>query len=98
MTLKQTALRHAGVCRVCRLELPAKTTAVYDFDAKNVLCLACRGNEPAAQQEPKPPTAHAPATQRSPREHDRRVGDRRRTLDPTEPSRGRGGSVLQRDS
>jgi len=31
MSLKQMALRHSGVCRVCGVELPAKTMAVYDF-------------------------------------------------------------------
>jgi hypothetical protein len=81
------ALRHSGACRVCGVELPAKTIAVYDFTAKNVLCLACRDSMSPAPQEPAP--------EGSRREYDRRVGDRRRA---TEPSPSRGGSVLQWDS
>ncbi len=91
MSLKQMALRHSGACRVCGVELPAKTTAVYDFTAKNVLCLACRDNDSAAQQAM--PTA---PDEGSRRQHDRRVGDRRRETGTTESSRG--GSVLQWDS
>ena len=86
------ALRHSGACRVCGVELPAKTTAVYDFTAKNVLCLACRDSVSPA---PKQVTTTAPA-EGSRRQHDRRVGDRRRSADATEASRG--GSVLQWDS
>ncbi len=86
------ALRHSSACRVCGVELPAKTTAVYDFGAKNVLCLACRDNDPTAQRAPTTTTP----TEGYRRQHDRRVGDRRRSADATEPSRG--GSVLQWDS
>ncbi len=82
------ALRHSGACRVCGVELPAKTMAVYDFTAKNVLCLACRDSVSPAQQEPAP--------EGSRREYDRRVGDRRQATGTTEA--GRGGSVLQWDS
>jgi hypothetical protein len=88
MRLKEMALRHSGACRVCGVELPAKATAVYDFTAKDVLCLACRDNEPAAQREPAPEDSR--------RQQDRRVGDRRLATGPTESSRG--GSVLQWDS
>jgi hypothetical protein len=89
MRLKEMALRHSGACRVCGVELPAKTTAVYDFTAKNVLCLACRdGVSPAPQQEPAP--------EGSRRQQDRRVGDRRQATGTTDSSRG--GSVLQWDS
>jgi hypothetical protein len=88
MRLKEMALRHTGACRVCGVELPAKTIAVYDFTAKNVLCLACRDGVSPAQQEP--------AAEGSRRQHDRRVGDRRQATSTTEASRG--GSVLQWDS
>jgi len=50
MSLKQMALRHAGTCRVCGVELAARTTAIYDFTAKNVLCLGCAGVECAAHE------------------------------------------------
>jgi hypothetical protein len=68
MSLKQMALRHAGTCRVCGVELAAKTTAIYDFTAKNVLCLGCAGHDSSE--------VHEPLTRRG---QDRRVGDRRRT-------------------
>ncbi|MCX6520923.1 MAG: hypothetical protein NTZ21_09695 [Actinobacteria bacterium] len=74
------------------MELPAKTTAVYDFTAKNVLCLACRDSVVPAPQQATP-SAPVEGTQR---QQDRRVGDRRRSADATESSRG--GSVLERDS
>ena len=86
------ALRHSGACRVCGVELPAKTTAIYDFTAKNVLCLACRDSvSPTPQQSA--PTAPAEGSRR---QQDRRVGDRRQATGTTEASRG--GSVLQWDS
>lgn len=86
------ALRHSGACRVCGVELPAKTVAVYDFTAKNVLCLACRDSvSPAPQQVT--PTVPAEGSRR---QQDRRVGDRRQAAGTTEASRG--GSVLQWDS
>lgn len=88
------ALRHSGACRVCGVELPAKTTAVYDFTAKNVLCLACRDSVSPAQQQPTPATAEGSRPQ-----HDRRAGDRRRTTEVTGTTESsRGGSVLQWDS
>ena len=88
MSSKEMALRNSGACRVCGVELPAKTMAVYDFTAKNVLCLACRDHVSPARQEP--------AAEGSRRQHDRRVGDRRQATPAAEPSRG--GSVLQWDS
>lgn len=84
------ALRHSGACRVCGVDLPAKTVAVYDFSAKNVLCLTCRDSVSPAQQ-PTP----ALVAEGSRRQHDRRVGDRRRT--PSTTGSSRGGSVLERD-
>jgi hypothetical protein len=81
MSLKQMALRHAGTCRVCAVELPAKTTAVYDFTAKNVLCLACAGDDPSARDElTARPDEYAGASRRT---QDRRVGERRRSAAPS---------------
>lgn len=72
------ALRHAGSCRVCGVALPAKTTAVYDFTAKNVICLGCRGEDATAHQPPAAGPAE-PADKR--RTGDRRTGERRRSSD-----------------
>ena len=62
-----------------------RRTAVYDFATKNVLCLACRDNDSAAQHEP----LAALATEGPRRQQDRRVGDRRRATEATEPSPSR---------
>ena len=84
--MKQMALRHAGVCRECGVELPPKTTAVYDFTEKNVICLACGGaaasvHQTAAARAPRPvvPTV-AGITDR--RRADRRSADRRGAGNP----------------
>ncbi|MCB1000366.1 MAG: hypothetical protein R2713_12215 [Ilumatobacteraceae bacterium] len=82
MSLKQMALRHAGACRVCGVALPAKTTAVYDFTAKNVLCLSCHGDETSRRDEPVArPGELAAAGVANRRGPDRRVGERRRASD-----------------
>jgi hypothetical protein len=47
-------LRYAGSCRLCGVELPAKTEAIYERGTKTVRCVAC---EPAVVDlEPIPPT------------------------------------------
>jgi hypothetical protein len=36
---KRMRLRYAGVCRVCEVELPARTEAIYERSSKTVRCL-----------------------------------------------------------
>jgi hypothetical protein len=69
------------MCRECGVALPAKTTAVYDFNAKNVLCLGCRDAtaQPESHLDQTVDLDKMGADNR--READRRVGERRR---PTE--------------
>lgn len=75
------ALRHAGACRVCGVALPAKTTAVYDFTAKNVICLGCRGEDATAHQQPPTGSVEPAAAAEKRRIADRRAGERRRSTD-----------------
>ena len=84
MPMKQMPLRYAGVCRVCSQELPAKTRAVYDSDAKNVICLVCvdgAPSEPAALLPPPQPLEHGVAGAGPQREYDRRVAKRQAEID-----------------
>lgn len=77
MSLKQMALSRAGVCRECGVELPAKSTAVYDFTAKNVICLGCRGDDPMQLSRAARPVGSSTATMVDRRQGDRRSADRR---------------------
>jgi hypothetical protein len=81
MSMKQMALRHAGACRVCGVELAAKAVAVYDFTAKNVVCLGCVAGESAGSHSAAatPAGESASAGFVSRRVHERRAGDRRQT-------------------
>ena len=85
MALKQMALKYAGVCRVCGVELPVRTTAIYDSTAKNVLCLGCRDSEqPAAAPMPLPPPRpidHGVAGAGPQAEYERRVAKRQQEID-----------------
>jgi len=76
MSSKQMAIRHAGVCRECGVELPAKTTAVYDFTAKNVICLGC-GDDAASAHQTASARAPRPAVPTVAGITDRRRADRR---------------------
>lgn len=49
-------LRYAGVCRICEIDLPARTEAIYERSTKSVRCLA--HEEPA--ELIGPPGAEAP--------------------------------------
>lgn len=53
---KQMRLRYAGVCRICEIDLPARTEAIYERSTKSVRCLA--HEEPA--ELIGPPGAEAP--------------------------------------
>lgn len=85
MALKQMALRYAGVCRVCSVELPERTNAVYDTEAKNVLCLTCRDRdrpaEPLGFLPPPQPIDHSVAGAGPQAEYERRVAKRQREID-----------------
>lgn len=67
------------------MELPAKTTAVYDTDAKNVLCLVCRDrdrpSEPLGLLPPPQPIDHGVAGAGPQAEYERRVAKREREID-----------------
>ena len=45
---KQLRLRRPDQCRVCSIELPIGTTAIWDPGARTVACLDCGGDEVAA--------------------------------------------------
>jgi hypothetical protein len=93
MALKQMALRYAGVCRVCSVELPARTTAVYDTEARNVLCLACRDRDrpadPLGFLPPPQPIDHGVAGAGPQAEYDRRAAKRQAELDAIPGLRGK---------
>lgn len=44
-------LRYAGVCRVCGIELPAKTEAIYERLTKSVRCVGHDVRSPAAEAQ-----------------------------------------------
>jgi hypothetical protein len=46
---KRMRLRYSGMCRVCSLELPAKTEAIYERASKTVRCLT---HDPASDASP----------------------------------------------
>ncbi len=84
MALKQMPLRYAGVCRVCSVELPARSQAVYDTEAKNVVCLECRdATRPAdglSFLPPPQPIDHGVAGAGPQAEYERRVAKREAEL------------------
>ena len=45
-------LRYAGTCRMCGVELPVKTEAVYELAAKTVRCVTCASAPMPAPEEP----------------------------------------------
>src|SRR5688572_19497474 len=51
-------LRYAGTCRICELEIPAKTGAVYERLSKTVRCISHDVSAPVdpAVAEPMEPT------------------------------------------
>lgn len=92
MALKQMALRYAGTCRVCAVELPARTQAVYDSEAKNVLCLQCRDRDPAEPLgflPPPQPIDHGVAGAGPQAEYERRTAKRQKELDAIPGLRGK---------
>ena len=50
---KRMKLRYAGTCRLCGIELPANTIAIYERASKTVRCVHC----PIDQESPKEPHA-----------------------------------------
>lgn len=92
MALKQMALRYAGTCRVCAVELPARTQAVYDSEAKNVLCLQCRDRDPAEPLgflPPPQPIDHGVAGAGPQAEYERRTAKRQKELGAIPGLRGK---------
>lgn len=59
---KRMKLRYAGVCRMCGIELPARTDAIYERSAKTVRCVEC----PTEAFEPEPETELKTATKAEP--------------------------------
>lgn len=93
MALKQMALKYAGVCRSCSVELPARTTAIYDSEAKNVLCLDCRDRDRTADPlgflPPPQPIDTGVAGAGPQAEYDRRTAKRQAELDAIPGFRGK---------
>src|SRR5690348_3705725 len=50
---KRMRLRYAGICRMCGVDLPARTEAVYERTTKTVRCLM-HDPDAAAQSGPEP--------------------------------------------
>lgn len=86
MALKEMALKYTGRCRVCSTELPARTRAVYDTDARNVLCLGCRDrdrpSDPWSFLPPPEPIDPGTAGAGPRAEYERRVAAREREIEP----------------
>ncbi|QYJ05400.1 NERD domain-containing protein [Nocardioides panacisoli] len=55
--VKQMRLRYAGTCRVCNVELAARTEALYERDTKTVRCLSCDDASRSDSAEASPPDA-----------------------------------------
>lgn len=58
-------LRYAGACRVCGVELPARTRAVYERSTKTVRCVTCPAvgvDEAVTPEEPIPSVPPTPPT------------------------------------
>lgn len=49
---KRMKLRYAGICRLCGMELPARTDAIYERSTKTVRCVECQANEADATALP----------------------------------------------
>jgi len=58
---KRTKLRYAGTCRMCGIDLPARTEAVYERTTKTVRCVM-HGAEETAQSTPEPAPESTPVT------------------------------------
>ena len=74
---RRMKLRYAGTCRVCGVELPARTEAVYEGRTRTVRCVACvsapvdlERMQSVAESETQPAAGVAGASAR--REHERR--------------------------
>lgn len=93
MALKQMALRYSGTCRVCSTELPARTQAVYDTEARNVLCLECRDRDrpadPLGFLPPPQPIDHGVAGAGPQAEYERRAAKHQAELDAIPGLRGK---------
>lgn len=91
---KQLSLRYAGTCRLCGLELPVGTKAVYDRAARNVRCIDCPPahvpdsvTSGAADASPPPqPSGDAGASAR--REYERRKAKREERIRTKHPKLG----------
>src|SRR4051794_8748053 len=58
---KRMKLRYAGTCRMCGIDLPARTEAVYERTTKTVRCVM-HGAEETAQSTPEPAPESTPVT------------------------------------
>ncbi len=53
-------LRYAGRCRMCEIELPAKSDAIYERVSKTVRCLTCLSAPEVVAEEPHSATEEPP--------------------------------------
>jgi len=87
---KQMRLRYAGVCRLCGVELPARTEAVYERSTKTVRCLTCLGSDsaiPTVEAESVVPDAGVPGWSAR-REYERRQAKREERIRTKHPKLG----------
>lgn len=83
-------LRYAGVCRLCGVELPARTEAVYERSTKTVRCLTCLGSDsaiPTVEAESVVPDAGVPGWSAR-REYERRQAKREERIRTKHPKLG----------
>lgn len=73
---KRMKLRYAGTCRLCGVDLPARSEAIYERDTRTVRCVACQPEAPdtTVATEPADParTAAGVAGSSARREYERR--------------------------
>lgn len=79
---KRMRLRYAGRCRMCGIELPARSDAIYERAAKTVRCVTCSGVASVVSEEPTNAPSEPPRRVDSgiPGASARREFERRRTL------------------
>lgn len=102
MASRLIALRYAGRCSACSVEVPAKAKAWWDRDTKSIRCQSCGSAdgipteavpvpEPEPAQEPgtAPPRTTAPAGASALREYERRKAKREKQVMDRHPRLGR---------
>lgn len=84
---KRMRLRYAGACRVCDIELPAKTDAIYERRTKTVRCLNhdISAAEPLGVNGPTDPGTPGASARR---EFERRERSRERRIREKHPRLG----------